>query len=87
MVIQQLIWDAENRAHIALHTVTPREVEEACHNQYGIVQSFRKRILVRGKTNAGRDLEIVLSPEDKNGQPYGNDTYYVITAYERGVRP
>ncbi len=87
MDIQHLVWDAANIAHIARHNVTPDEVEEVCQGHYEAEQSYRGRIQVVGKTSSGRELAIVLSPQDRNLQPYGEGIYYVITAFEKGVRP
>jgi len=44
-----------------------------------------KRFLLIGKTKRGRQLAIVLSPEDRNLEIYGNGFYYVITAFEMEV--
>lgn len=81
LVIKDLIWDDENREHIARHSITPEEVEEACSGEHQAVKSYRKRVQIKGKTSTGKDLSIVLSPEDSNLQPYGEGIYYVITAY------
>ena len=86
IVVKGLIWDDWNKEHIAQHGVSPEEVEEICHGNYDVVESYRKRILVVGKTKKARLLAIVLSPEDKNLHLYGNDIYYPITAFEKGVK-
>lgn len=86
IVVEGLIWDDWNRRHIAGHKITPEEVEEACHGKYKEVESFRKRILIVGKTKKGRFLAIVLSPEDKDLRPYGNGIYYPITAFVKEVK-
>ncbi len=38
-----------------------------------------------GKTKAGKNLSIVLSPEDPNLKPYDSGIYYVVTAFEKKV--
>jgi len=86
VVVKGLIWDEWNKEHIAKHEVLVEEVEEVCHGKYQIIDSYRKRILVIGKTNAGRRLAVVLSPEDRNLQPYDNGIYYVITGFEKEVK-
>ncbi len=78
-----LIWDDWNRQHLAKHNLSPEEVETACKNQISSVISYRNRLLVTGKTNDGKVLVIVLSPENVQLKNYGNDIYYVVTAYER----
>jgi hypothetical protein len=87
LYIARLIWDEWNIAHIVHHRVTPKEVEEVCHRHYHIRKSYRKRVLIIGKTKAGRTLAIVLSPEDRNLKRYGEGIYYVVTAFEKGVKP
>jgi len=86
IVVKHLIWDDWNRKHLGLHSVTQEEVEEVCHGKYQVVESYRNRILVIGKTKAGRKLAIVLSPEDRKLQTYEEGTYYVITSFEKEVK-
>lgn len=86
IIVNGLIWDDWNKAHIAQHKILPEEVEEACHGKYKVVESFRKRLLLIGKTKKGRLLAIVLSPEDRNLQRYGNGIYYPISAFEKEVK-
>lgn len=83
--IKGFIWDGWNKEHIAKHDVTVAEVEEACHAKPEIVDSYRKRLLLFGKTKNGRMLAVVLSPEDRNFQPYPKGIFYVITAFEKEV--
>lgn len=64
VVVKGLIWDDWNKEHITKHGVSVEEVEEVCHGSYKTVESYRKRILIVGKTKRGRILAIVLSPED-----------------------
>ena len=85
VVVNSFIWDEWNRGHIAHHNITPEEIEEVCHGRHQAKESHRNRILITGKTKAGRNLFIVLSPEDRNLKPYGKGIYYVITAFEKEV--
>ncbi len=84
VVVRGLIWVDWNRQHLAVHEVVPEEVEEVCHSRYTAVESYRKRLQLIGTTKRGRKLIIVLSPEDRNLQLYGEGIYYVITAFEEG---
>ncbi len=86
IVIKGLIWDDWNKEHIAKHGMTLEEVEEVCHGNHKIAESYRKRLLIIGKTKQGKLLAIVLSPEDRNLQPYGNGVYYPVTAFEKEVK-
>jgi len=85
VVVNGLIWEEWNKEHIANHDVSVKEVEEVCNSKYQVIESFRKRILILGKTKANRNLAVVLSPEDRNLKRYGNGIYYVITAFEKEV--
>lgn len=71
--IRRLLWDPGNIAHIARHTMTVDEVEEACHGDPITLGSYAGRIIVVGPTQAGRMVAAVLEPE-------GTDSYYVVTA-------
>ncbi len=86
VVVRGLIWDDWNKEHIAKHGISPEEVEEVCHGNYEAVESYRKRILVFGKTKSGMLLAVVLSPEDRNFQQYGGGIYYPITAFAKEVK-
>ncbi len=63
IVIQQLLWDESNIAHIARHDVSPQEVEEVCHSDYLALADHTERILPLGLAIAGRILVVVLDPE------------------------
>ena len=82
-VVRGLIWDDWNRDHIASHNVTTNEVEEVCHGKYNVVESYRKRIQIFGKTRNGKTVTIVLSPEDRKLKAYGKGMYYPITAFKK----
>jgi len=72
-------WDEFNIAHIALHNVTPREVDEVLENApFRISEETRKgeeRLVRLGETNAGRVLLIVTTQRGELTRP--------ITAYEK----
>lgn len=85
ITVNGLVWDDWNKKHVAEHGISIKEVEQVCHGKHETRESFRKRILIMGKTNNDRKLTIVLSPEDKNLKEYGNGIYYVITAFEKEV--
>lgn len=85
-IVKGLIWDDWNKKHIAKHGILPEEVEEVCHGRHKVVESYRKRLLVVGRTKLGKLLAIVLSPEDRDLRPYENDTYYPITAFIKEVK-
>ncbi len=60
-------------AHIALHQVTPEEVEEICHGSPLVQQSYSERLVLIGPTLSGRMLAAVLAPEEEG-------VYYPVTA-------
>ncbi len=86
IIVREIIWDDWNSAHIALHGVTKKEVDEVCRGLYKVVESYRKRLLLVGRTKRNRLLAIVLSPENRNSQPYEKGTYYLITAFGREAK-
>ncbi len=75
MLVAQLIWDTGNTEHIARHNVTPDEVEEICEGDPLVQQTKSGRLLVSGKTTAGRFLVVILASKPEP------DTYYPVTAY------
>ncbi len=85
IVVNGLVWDEWNKNHLAGHNISPEEVEGVCNSKYSITESYRKRVLVVGKTKRGKKIAIVLSPEDRNLKPYDKGIYYVITAFEKEV--
>ena len=57
-------WDEANTGHIALHDVTPEEVEQAFANNPLVVLAVQKRnaeerVLCAGLTDKGRPLQFV----------------------------
>lgn len=73
MHIRGFEWIDWNIEHIAKHSVTPQEAEEACYNQPIIRKTKDSLYLVYGQTDAGRYLFIVVNCKSK-------DIVYVITA-------
>lgn len=47
--LRKLVWDSWNVAHIARHEVTPNEVEEVCHGEYIVRQTYDDRLLLIGQ--------------------------------------
>ncbi len=72
--VRRLVWDSWNVAHIARHEVTPDEVEEVCHGEYIVRQTYDDRLLLIGPTLSGRILVVILGPTEKVG------IYYPVTA-------
>jgi len=74
MRIKQIIWPEDRVEHIARHSVTPEEFEEACFRQ-PLVQKARSEgkspvYYVLGQTNEGRHLFcVVIQFPDGNGYP------------------
>ncbi len=75
LAITKLIWDAWNTTHIARHDVTPDEVEEICSADPLVQATDKGRLVVSGKTAAGRFLVVILAPTSEPG------VFYPITAY------
>ena len=71
--IDKLVWDEWNIQHIAKHNVIPKEVEEALHKKFIVKESYRSRLSLVGKTEAGRIITIIVHEDQKN-------IYYVVTA-------
>ena len=73
LVIQRLVWDEWNIAHIARHDIRPDEVEEVCHNDPMVSETYNERLRVVGLAGSGKILTVILAPE-------GDGVYYVVTA-------
>jgi uncharacterized DUF497 family protein len=74
--VSEFEWDAENKAHIARHGVTPREVEEVFKRKVVIAADpfpDEQRIDVYGRTATGRYLVVVYTPR--------GDRKRCVTAY------
>ncbi|MBI4708318.1 MAG: BrnT family toxin [Candidatus Omnitrophica bacterium] len=65
MNIHGFNWDDRNKQHIALHNVTPDEVEEAFQGKYITFPSWAGRYILLSRSAAGRYLFIVF--EIKSG--------------------
>jgi uncharacterized DUF497 family protein len=70
--LKTLIWDSYNQPHIARHAVTRNEVREACLSDPITWQTHSGRILVLGRTRAGRVLSVVLFEKSEG-------IYYPVT--------
>lgn len=75
VIIKQLIWEPNNRKHIARHKVTQDEVEEVLRNFHIVKPTYQKRLMVLGETDTGRVLELVIVPK-------GKGSYYPLTCYD-----
>jgi uncharacterized protein len=74
--IRKLIWDARNKRHIARHNVDPEEVEDVVFgNPFPERGKIRKRLVLVGKTQEKRVLEVLL-------QNHGAGEWYPLTAYD-----
>lgn len=73
VTINKLIWDDFNIDHIAVHSVTVKQVEEICQGEFIARQTYNGRLLLTGPDSTGNLLSVVLAPE-------GNDEYYIVTA-------
>ena len=71
--VESLVWDDWNRNHIKKHKVTIREIEEACRGKIKSFKSYKRRLIVLGKTKKERFLTILLAPKKER-------FYYVVTA-------
>lgn len=85
LVIKKLVWDFWNRSHFLKHGVIVNEIYEVCSGKFRAKESYRKRIILTGKTKKGKQLIIILSPEDRNLKVYGSGIYYLITAFEQSL--
>lgn len=68
--ISSIRWEDKNVEHIARHGITPKEVEEACFNEYDspFIRSGRENLhYVFGKTYSGRFFFVVVKFM-KNGE-------------------
>lgn len=74
MFIKKLIWNDRNVSHIARHEVNPYEVEEVCHSDPLIEETYNNRLLLIGPTTKKRMLGVVLERTDANG------VYFPVTA-------
>ena len=75
--IERLSWDERNRAHIARHGVSAREVEEAIVNRPVFRRSYKNRFVVVGPTFADPPRVITAVVGEDPNQP---GVYYPFTA-------
>jgi hypothetical protein len=69
MHVGRLIWDEWNTAHIALHHITPDQVEQACASKNVTLEGHHGRILLIG--TADDNLVTVVLHQDTT-----DDVYY-----------
>lgn len=75
MHITELVWDDENKEHIAQHQVKPEEVEELFFEGAPYIRGFQDVYHAFGQTQAGRYLFVVF-------RALGKERGRVITARE-----
>lgn len=75
MLIVEIEWDDENIEHIALHNVTPDEVEDICFGLNLCEREGQNRYILSGQTDSGRYLNVVI-------EKIGRGLFRPITAYE-----
>lgn len=71
--LDELIWDSFNSEHISKHNLTQEDVTQACINQLEVWKTRNGRLLLIGKTDAGKLVSVVLAPK-------GTCKYYPVTA-------
>ena len=78
MNISDLEWDDENVEHIALHNVTPKEVEDVCYGLHISGRESRQRYILCGQTEGGRYLNVVI-------ERIGGGLFRPITAFDMSI--
>lgn len=73
ILVDRLVWDEWNIAHIGGHSVNKGEVEEACKSDYLALETHNFRIMLIGKTATGRQLTVILALKSEG-------VYYPVTA-------
>ena len=71
--LNELIWDSFNSKHISKHGLTQDEIIQACINQLEVFETKLGRLLLVGKTDAGKTVSVILAPK-------GTGKYYPVTA-------
>lgn len=56
-------WDERNISHIAEHSVTPEEAEDACFNNPLILRARGGRYYLLAQTDSGRYLTVIVQPK------------------------
>lgn len=74
LIISRLVWDDWNVEHIARHDVSPEEVEEVCHREALVHETYGGRLRVIGMTSSGKALTVIAAPKGEDG------VYYPVTA-------
>jgi uncharacterized DUF497 family protein len=59
-------WDHDNIDHIAEHSVTTEEVEEACYNRPLVFRTRQEKYCVLGRSDSGRYLTVIITVQDRN---------------------
>lgn len=78
--VRRLVWNSWNVAHIARHEVIPDEVEEVCHGQHVVLQTYNDRLLLIGPTLTGRMLAVIPGLTDES------EVYYPATARSASMK-
>lgn len=73
LIVRRLVWNDWNIAHIARHDVIPDEVEQVCHGDPWVSETYGGRLRVVGPTSRGRFVTVILGPQ-------GSGVYFTITA-------
>lgn len=73
MKIDELIFNERNIEHIARHNVLPEEVKEVVEGKILPLEAKLGRIMIIGKTKAGRSLAVILEKVKGN-------VYFPVTA-------
>ncbi|MBI2916920.1 MAG: hypothetical protein HYY01_02915 [Chloroflexi bacterium] len=77
MRIESLQWDDANMAHVALHGVTPQDVEEVCFGFHIARREAGQRYVLAGQSAAGKYLNVVV-------EQVGGGLFRPVTAFEMG---
>ena len=72
--VEELVWDAWNVGHIAVHGLSPDDVEEVCRGDFWASETYAGRLRVVGPNASGNLLTVILAPQQQAG------VYYVVTA-------
>ena len=74
MRIKGLIWDNINIAHIGLHGITKKDVEEVCLREFAVKEAKEGRLMIVGTNNSEKFIAVIIDPEPEEG------VYYPVTA-------
>ncbi len=73
MKIDELVFNERNIEHIARHNVLPEEVKEVVEGKILPLEAKLERIMIIGKTKAGRSLAVIIEKVKGN-------IYFPVTA-------